>query len=105
MIGWIDAFVNGIEVSDETLALDVIAQAGPEGQYLNKDHTRRHYQELWYPDLLERDDHKTWLRKGGKTLGQRATERVEEILGQHQPEPLPDDLKARVRNIVEQSQA
>ena len=105
MIGWIEAFLTGIEVSDQTLALDVIAQAGPEGQYLNKDHTRRHFRELWYPDLLERDDSKTWQRKGSKTLGQRAAERVEEILNQHRPEPLPGGVKARLRTMVEQAKA
>jgi trimethylamine--corrinoid protein Co-methyltransferase len=100
LIGWIGAFLKGVEVSDESLALNVIAQAGPEGHYLNQEHTRRHFRETWYPDLLERDDYKTWNRKGSKTLGQRAAERVEEILEGHQPEPLPDDMRARLRQIV-----
>jgi trimethylamine--corrinoid protein Co-methyltransferase len=103
MIGWIEAFLKGVEVSDETLALDVIAQAGPEGQYLNKDHTRRHFRELWYPSILDRNDHKTWQKGGGKTLGQRAAERVEEVLGDHRPEPLPDGVKAKLRQIVERA--
>jgi trimethylamine--corrinoid protein Co-methyltransferase len=103
MVGWIEAFLKGVEVSDETLALDVIAQAGPEGQYLNKDHTRRHYREIWYPNLFERDDYKTWQGKGGKTLGERAAERVEEILQEHQPVPLPGDVKVQLRKIVQRA--
>jgi trimethylamine--corrinoid protein Co-methyltransferase len=103
MIGWIEAFLRGVDVSEESLALDVIAQAGPEGHYLNKDHTRRHFREIWTPDLLERDDYKTWKGKGGKTLGERASERVETILCEHQPEPLPDDVKAQLRSIAERA--
>jgi trimethylamine--corrinoid protein Co-methyltransferase len=101
LIGWIEAFLKSVEVSAETLALEVIAQAGPEGQYLNKDHTRRHFRELWYPDLLDRHDHKTWQDSGAKNLGERAAERVEEILKGHQPEPLPDGVKVRLRQIVD----
>jgi trimethylamine--corrinoid protein Co-methyltransferase len=101
LIGWIEAFLKGVEVSAETLALDVIAQAGPEGQYLNKDHTRRHFRELWYPDLLDRNDHKTWQVNGAKTLGERAAERVEEILRDHQPEPLSSEVRDRLRQIAE----
>lgn len=105
MIGWIEAFLKGVEVSEETLALDVIAQAGSEGHYLNKEHTRQHFREMWYPRLLDRNDYKTWKGKGSKTLDQRAAERVEEILAEHQPEPLPGDVKERLRTIAERAES
>jgi trimethylamine--corrinoid protein Co-methyltransferase len=105
IIGWIKAFVKGVEVSDETLALEVIAQTGPEGHYLNKDHTRRHCRELWYPRLFDHHDHKVWKDQGGKTLGQRAAERVDEILKEHQPEPLPDDVRVALRKIVQRARS
>jgi trimethylamine--corrinoid protein Co-methyltransferase len=100
LIGWIASFLGGVEVTDETLALDVIAQTGPEGHFLNKEHTRQHFRDLWYPRLLDRSDHKTWQSKGAKTLGQRAKERVTEILQEHQPELLPDDARKRLREIL-----
>jgi trimethylamine--corrinoid protein Co-methyltransferase len=105
MIGWIAEFIRGVEVTDETLALDVIAQVGPEGQYLATDHTRRHFREIWSPKLFERDDHRTWQQKGSTTLGERAAERVEAILEEHQPEPLPEDLRAQLRRIVNRAAA
>ena len=105
IIGWIEGFLRGVEVSEETLALDVIAQAGSEGHYLNKEHTRQHFREIWYPDLLDRNDYKTWKGKGGKTLGERAAARVEEILGDHQPEPLPGEVKRRLRQIAQKAGA
>jgi trimethylamine--corrinoid protein Co-methyltransferase len=101
IIGWIEAFLKGVEVSEETLALDVIAQAGSEGHYLNKEHTRQHFREIWAPTLLDRNDYKTWYDRGSKTLGQRAAERVEAILEEHQPTALPDDARAELRRIAE----
>jgi trimethylamine--corrinoid protein Co-methyltransferase len=103
LIGWVAAFLTGVEVSAETLALDVIAQAGPEGHYLNKEHTRRHFREIWYPGLLDRCDYKSWRDGGGKTFGERAAEQVNEILSEHEPEPLPGEVKKRLRQIVEQA--
>jgi trimethylamine---corrinoid protein Co-methyltransferase len=103
LIGWIQAFLNGVEVSDETLALEVIGRAGPEGQYLNQEHTRRHFRQAWVPDLLDRNDHKTWVRQGSTTLGQRAAERVSHILAGHRPEPLPADVLARLDAIVQRA--
>jgi trimethylamine--corrinoid protein Co-methyltransferase len=104
LIGWIEAFLKGVEVSAETLALEVIAQAGPEGQYLNKDHTRRHFREIWHPKLLDRHDHKIWQDSGAKTLGERAAERVEEILREHKPEPLASGIRKQLRQIVERAE-
>jgi trimethylamine--corrinoid protein Co-methyltransferase len=101
IIGWIDAFLKGIDVSDEALALDVIKAAGHEGSYLATEHTRKHFKEEWYPTLFERDIYTGWEAKGSKTLAQRAAERVEKILNQHQPEPLPTEIQIQLRNIVQ----
>jgi trimethylamine--corrinoid protein Co-methyltransferase len=100
IIGWIASFLSGIEVSEETLALDVIAETGAEGHYLNKEHTRSHYLEVWCPTLLERDDYGTWLKKGATTLEERASERVQELLESHQADPLSGTALNRLRRIV-----
>jgi trimethylamine--corrinoid protein Co-methyltransferase len=105
LIGWIETFLRGVEISPETLALDVIAQAGPEGHYLNKEHTRRHFREAWTPDLLDRADYKTWQNAGGTSLAERAAERVKRILSDHQPEPLPEQTRQQLRALVKDSES
>jgi trimethylamine--corrinoid protein Co-methyltransferase len=105
LIGWIEAFLRGVEVSDESLALDAIGQVGPEGHFLTQEHTRQHFREAWTPDLLDRHDYKTWKDKGGKDLGERAAERVERILSEHQPEALPARVRKELRKIVERAKA
>jgi trimethylamine--corrinoid protein Co-methyltransferase len=49
-IGWLRAATAGVSVSDETLALDVIDELGPTGNYLTHEHTLRHYKEPYYGD-------------------------------------------------------
>ena len=99
-VSWIKAFTKGYEVTDETLALDLIAELGPDGDFLNTPHTLKHYKERWYPDLFERASFEGWRSKGGKNLAERAKEKIDAILADHKPEPLPAKTRERLREIV-----
>ena len=103
LINYVKRFMAPLEVSDETLALDVIDQVGPFGDFLGTDHTRRHYKEDWYPKLFDRRNHADWAAAGGKSLRQRAQEKVLGILDRYQPEPLPADVQRRLDEIVAQA--
>lgn len=105
ILNWLDHFVCGVEISDETLALDLIDEIGPDGQFLQSDHTYKHFRERWYPALFDRNNYDGWASKGSKTLGERAAEQVETILSKHQPEPLPQDVAKAVHTIVERAEA
>jgi trimethylamine--corrinoid protein Co-methyltransferase len=100
IVDWIKAFINDVKVTEETLALDVITEVGPEGNYLKTEHTRKHYKERWYPNLFERDTYDSWHGKGGKTLCERAGEMASLILAEHKPDPLPFKIKERLQEIV-----
>jgi trimethylamine--corrinoid protein Co-methyltransferase len=101
IVDWIKGFTKDVKVTEETLALDVIEEVGPEGNYLKTEHTRKHYKERWYPNLFERDTYDSWIGKGGKTLVERASDRVDRILSEHEPEPLPSNIKEKLQRIVE----
>jgi trimethylamine---corrinoid protein Co-methyltransferase len=100
LVSWIRTSLAEIEINEETLTLDVIDEIGPDGHFIDSDHTLAHYRERWYPTLIERYNYEGWLAKGGQDLGQRAAARVDEILAEHQPEPLPTDVQERLREIV-----
>jgi len=104
IVSWIKSFIRKFEVNDETLALDVIADAGPEGQYLKTKHTLKHYKERWYPNFFERMNYETWLDKGGKNFPERASEKIETILAEHKPEPLQAEVKKRLSEIVRKAE-
>jgi len=103
LIHYVKRFMQGLEVSEETLALDVIDEIGPHGDFLGTRHTKEHFREDWYPKLLDRDNFDGWSAAGGSTLRQRARERVIEILEAHHPEPLPSDVQARIDAIVDRA--
>lgn len=104
-LGWLKHLVQPVEVNEETLPLGLIDEIGPEGHYIEADHTFEHFRERWYPSLFERDNYAGWVKAGAKTLGERAAERVQQILDTHQPEPLPADIAQAIDDIIHQAEA
>ncbi len=104
-IGWLRAATAGVRVDDETLALDVIDELGPTGDYLSHDHTLRHYKEPFYSELADKGTHSQWVKRGATRMEQRAAQRVEEILTNHKPEPLLADVQRDIKKVIEQEQA
>lgn len=100
IVGWLAAFAKGYEVDDDTLALDVIADRGPEGDFLCVDHTFDHYRSRWYPTVFERTSFEAWRDAGGTACAERAVERVKRILADHRPEPLPGDIQQRLHDVT-----
>jgi len=103
IVDWIKHALTEVDISEETLALDLIDQVGPDGQFLESEHTLQHFRERWYPRLFERENYERWQSRGSKTLVQRAAERVEEILANHKPPLLPKDVAARLRAVVDRA--
>ena len=101
--GMVKRFAGGIEVNDDTLAVEVIDSVGPGGNYLQHDHTLEHFREFYEPMLLDRNNYSTWQSLGSKTMQDRIKEKIEHILTNHKPEPLDQEIKARIKEIREKS--
>jgi len=103
--GMVKRFMKGIPVNDETLAEDVIDDVGPGGHFLEHDHTRKHFRDtMWMPTLMDRQPYEGWVASGKQSMAQRVKERIAEILSEHKPIPLPDDVLAKIRKIKERSE-
>lgn len=98
--GLIKHFLTGMPVNEETLALNLIDEVGPKGEYLSCEHTRRHMRETATPKLFDRRSRLDWEADGATTIYQRATREAERVLTEHVVEPLPDEVRARMDAIV-----
>jgi trimethylamine--corrinoid protein Co-methyltransferase len=94
------SFVQGVRLDDETLALDVIDQVGPGGQFITHNHTMAHWRELWIPKLFDRQRLDRWEKGGAKTINERARERTIAIMEDYKPEPLPDAAEQEIETIL-----
>jgi trimethylamine--corrinoid protein Co-methyltransferase len=100
IVGWIRSLMQPVDIGDESLALDAIDRVGPGGVFLGDTHTRDHVRGRYRARLFERDTYQGWLAAGGHDATARASRRVDEILAEHEPEPLPDDVRGELRRIV-----
>src|SRR3546814_19342242 len=91
--------LKGIEVTEESLSLDVIDDVckGP-GHFLGHAQTLALMNsEYLYPGLLDRDSRDDWERKGARHIRDTARERARKVLAKPWPEVNPGDLAAEIR--------
>ncbi len=90
--------MKGIEVSTETLALDLIRQRGPGASFLAEEHTLNHFQdEFFLSDILVQKDPTAGAIDEAHGMREFALKRAREILASHQPSPLPPDATKRMK--------
>ncbi len=101
ILGMVMRAVDGIKVNDDTLAFDLIKQVGPGGNFVTTKHTRRFMRsEHYQPSLSDRDSREEWEAKGKKTILERATETVEELIASHNWS-LPADIREQVLSEIQ----
>ena len=98
-------FTEGVTLDAEALALDVINEVGPGGDFITQKHTAKHFREHWQPQLFTRQRLDDWRSTGEKRLGDRLRDKTISIIESHKPEPLPDAVHAEVAQILKDSKA
>ncbi len=101
--GMVGRFLEGIDVSDETLALDLIEEVGPiPGHFLGRQHTRKWWKhEQYVPQVADSLTYPEWLGSGKRSCVDYARQRLEEILATHTPPPLPPGAETDIERILE----
>jgi trimethylamine--corrinoid protein Co-methyltransferase len=101
LCGMARRLARGIEVSDDTIALDLIEEVGWQGDYLSQPHTARHFRrEYFLSKLLRRDGRESWEGKGSKTALDLARERAREILARHEPRALEPGVEKELTDYL-----
>ena len=92
---------DGIDVNAETLATGVIHSVGPGGHFLGQRHTMQFVEsEHFLPLLSDRRTRDIWSQAGGKGMADLAHERVQQILSEHEVDPLDAAVEAELERIV-----
>lgn len=103
-LAWLRAATAGVPVDDESLALEVVEELGPSGNYLSHDHTLKHFRRAYHSKLVDKRPYSQWVEQGATTMEQRAAKVIDDILSSHQPQPLPPDIQRDLKRIVEREQ-
>lgn len=95
---------KGIEITHETLAIDLIDKVGVGGHYLSETHTRKFFrQEHLLLDLFDRETRSVWEASGKKDIVQRAREKALAIIRDHRPAPLEKGIQKELDTLMRQA--
>jgi len=101
--GMVARILDGIKVTDETLAVDEIVKVGPAASFLGTPFTLGHFRsEHYIPQLLDRRSREAWEKSGRKTMEHAAREKAKQILKEHTPKPLDKDVLAAGEAFVKE---
>jgi trimethylamine--corrinoid protein Co-methyltransferase len=95
----IDEVTDGMDVNTKTLSFDMIKDLGQQGGYISHKETIKAYRSIWRRGSILYEDGKAEGRKWRDPVDV-AREAINWILENHNPEPLPADVKKEIRRIV-----
>ncbi len=99
MLGSIQRVLRGIEVTDETLSFQTIADTvDGAGNFLTHPQTLSLMKtEYTYPKLSDRKSIEEWREDGATDIRERARAEVQQILSSHYPEYIDPDTDKKLR--------
>ncbi len=101
IIDYVKRMMRGIEVSPETIMLDLIEKIGPGGQFLAERETASLCrQEIWMPKVFDRNPYAAWQEMGGKSTAEITQEKLQDILSQHHPPELAQSALNQIEMIL-----
>ncbi len=93
---------RGIPMDDDQIAVSVIRDAGPQGQFITHDHTVEHLRATqWRPKLFSRMGFENWEETGSQSLLQRAQQRLAEISDNHHAPSIPQEKQREIQTRVD----
>ncbi|KLU60702.1 trimethylamine methyltransferase (MTTB) [Peptococcaceae bacterium CEB3] len=97
--------VRGLEVTEETLSLDVIKRVGPGGNYVADDQTYQYMRtEFFLPRVADRSPYAVWEKNGMIDGREKARQIARDILAKHSPAPVDwaviETLKSEIPELI-----
>lgn len=101
MAGALHAYMRGIEVTEDSLGFEALAQYGPGQHLFGTDHTLRHYETAYWDSALNDDrPYETWSEAGEADSAQRANARWKAILNNYVAPPMDDATDEALRDFI-----
>jgi len=102
MYDYVDRLIQGIDISDEKLAVELIDRVGPGGHFMAERHTvdMLRTDEFWKPGIYSPSNYESWTAEGMPDLVKKANQKVQEMLNTHTPEPLNEKKQEEINEII-----
>lgn len=101
----IGRIIEGFDITDDRIALDLIDKMGATDSYLGTTHTRTLWKEEdLKTEVFDKTSYNVWLEEGKKSILDNARERMEEMLSTYKPKPLTGDQDKEIDKILKKAE-
>jgi trimethylamine--corrinoid protein Co-methyltransferase len=102
ILGMLHVWAKGIDLSDDELALDAIAEVPPGGHHLGTEHTMRHFRTAFYrAELFDYNSAEVWQENGSQDSYTRAHHKVKELLASYEAPPLDPAIEEALKDFMD----
>ena len=100
MVDNIKVILGGVDLSHEEMALAMIKEKGPGGEFLSSQHTMERMRQLSNPKFFDRRDRKSWLQLEQTDIVDKAYAESQKIIQSHNPPDVSSDIRRQVDEII-----
>ena len=98
--------VQGVDLSENGLAMDAIREVGPGQHFLGTAHTLANFETANHPSTLpDTNSFEQWTEDGGLDMQQRANARWKQVLADYEPPAIDPSVDADLRSFVAEKKA
>jgi trimethylamine---corrinoid protein Co-methyltransferase len=101
LCGALHAYLDGVVVNDDTLAVDAFAEVGPGNHFFGCSHTMAHYETaFWDSNLSDNEPFEKWEAAGRSDAATRANAAWKKSLAEYQAPPLDAGIADALADFV-----
>jgi trimethylamine---corrinoid protein Co-methyltransferase len=105
LVGWVKAYLDGVTIDTDALALEEMDAVGPGGSHLSRKYSRQHLRDYVSPRLIAQDQYDSWQSRGGDTLLERTAQKTSELREAARAYELGDDAAAALGALLAEARA
>ncbi|WP_026380492.1 trimethylamine methyltransferase family protein [Afifella pfennigii] len=101
MLQQVQHAMKPVSVTEDDLAIDAIAEVGPNGHFFGGAHTQARYESAFYsPFLSDWRNYETWQQAGSLSAPERALAIWKAILAEFEPPPMDEAIREELAAFV-----
>jgi trimethylamine--corrinoid protein Co-methyltransferase len=106
LCGKVHSLFEGIDLSENALALDAIQAVGPASHFLGSDHTQANFATAFYRSTsADSASFEQWSAEGGLDTAQRANSEWKRLLDSYEQPPLDEAIDEALRAFIAKRKA
>ncbi|PWQ96850.1 trimethylamine methyltransferase family protein [Leucothrix pacifica] len=95
------AYLEGIDITEASLALDAVKDVGPGGHFFGTEHTMSRYKNAFYSPLIsDWRNFESWQEAGSPTALQKANQTYKQVLAEYEKPPLDEAITEELASFV-----